>query len=140
MKMRFLALGALILSSVLVLAGCGSTTAASNTGVQNVTITTTEFKIESSLTTFTVGTKYHFVVTNKGQVQHEVMAGPIAKAKASEEERDAASLFEIADIDAGETKTADYTFTTVAPPGTLEFSCHEPGHYESGMRLDITVK
>jgi uncharacterized cupredoxin-like copper-binding protein len=138
--MRFLALGALIFSSVLVLAGCGSTTTASNTAVQNVTLTLTEFKIESSLTTFTVGTKYHFIAINKGQAQHEVMAGPIAKANASEEERDAANLFEISDVDAGETKTADYTFTTVAPAGTLEFSCHEPGHYESGMRLDFTVK
>lgn len=142
MKTRFF--GATLLLGLLVfsLAGCGAKAAANpiSKGPTTVTITVTEFKITSSLTTFTVGTPYHFVVTNNGQVQHEVMSMPVAKGTASETERDASKLFEVADIDPGTTKSADYTFTVAAPAGTLEFACHVPGHYESNMRLPIVVK
>ena len=31
-------------------------------------------------------------------------------------------------------------FTKAAPPGTLEFACHEEGHYEQGMHLPISVR
>jgi hypothetical protein len=40
-------------------------------------VTLSEYKITSSVTTFSPGTSYHFVVTNKGQVAHEFMIMPM---------------------------------------------------------------
>ena len=115
-----LLLGLLVFS----FAGCGAkatagatTSGATTSGATTVTITVTEFKIVSSLTSFTMGTAYHFVVTNNGQAQHELMTMPVAKGTASETARDASKLFEVADINPGQTKSADYTFTSAAPRG-----------------------
>jgi uncharacterized cupredoxin-like copper-binding protein len=139
--------GATLLLGLLVLAitGCGAKTAAASkanqaNGPTTVTISLTEFKITSSLTTFKVGTPYHFVVTNAGQAQHELMVMPAAKGTASEDERDAAELFEISELDPGQSGAKDFTFTAAAPAGVLEMACHVPGHYESNMRLAIVVQ
>jgi uncharacterized cupredoxin-like copper-binding protein len=137
--------GATILLGLLVLAitGCGTKTAAASSkssGPTTVTITLTEFKITSSLSTFRVGTSYHFVATNAGTTTHELMVMPTAKGTASEDERDAAELFEISELDPGQTGAKDFTFTTAAPAGVLEMACHISGHYESNMRLAIVVQ
>jgi uncharacterized cupredoxin-like copper-binding protein len=128
------------------LAACGATTTASSgsttptaSGLTTVPVTLAEFKIESSLTTFKVGVPYHFVVTNNGTTTHEFMAGPVSVENASEDERDAAKLFEVSELEAGHTGTADYTFTKPYPAGELEFSCHVGGHFEEGMKLPFTV-
>jgi len=153
MKPRFL-FASLLSLLFLALAACGATSTSSSgnttptasesttptaAGPTTVQVTLSEFAIQTSLTTFKVGVPYHFVVTNSGQVTHEFMAGPIAVAHASEDARDAAKLFEVSELEPGQSGTADYTFTQPYPAGTLEFSCHVPGHYESGMRLDFTV-
>lgn len=125
----------LALTLVVPLTSCGT----AGGSATEVKVTLGDFSIQSSVTTFTKGTAYHFVVTNTGQVLHELMAVPTSTAHGTEEEIDRARLFEVEDIDAGQTKTLDYTFNDAAPAGTLEFACHQPGHYEKGMRLDISV-
>jgi uncharacterized cupredoxin-like copper-binding protein len=142
MKTRILGTTLLLGLLVLAITGCGAKAAASSKaiGPTTVNISLTEFKVTSSLRTFTVGTPYHFVVTNAGQAQHELMVMPAAKGTASEDERDASELFEISELDPGQTGTKDFTFTTAAPAGVLEMACHVPGHYESNMRLPIVVK
>ncbi|HEU5347316.1 MAG TPA: hypothetical protein VFU63_01765 [Ktedonobacterales bacterium] len=147
MKPRSL-LASLILVSMLsiALAACGETAAAppasttsTASGPTAVQVTLSDFKIQPSLTTFKAGVVYHFVVTNNGPSTHEFMAGPISAANASESERDEVKLFEIEEMEPGQTATQDYTFTQPYSAGTLEFSCHVAGHYEQGMRLDFTV-
>ena len=112
-----------------------------------VKITLTDFGIESSRTSFEAGVPYHFVVTNEGQVEHEIMLmTPLTEDQMSMnmdmEEMDAMALahIEAEDLQPGATAEMDYTFTEPAPAGTLEFSCHIAGHYEAGMKLPITVK
>lgn len=39
-------------------------------------------------------------------------------------------------IEPGETAELTWTFTD---PGTVLMGCHEPGHYDAGMRGTITV-
>src|SRR6266480_1719192 len=51
------------------LAACGGTTGSTN----QLNVTLSEFKIQSSQTNFTPGTTYHFVVTNNGHTNHEFM-------------------------------------------------------------------
>ena len=72
-----------------------------------------------------------FVVTTMGPYVHEFKVGPAAEVAA---DSDAAP--EIADIGMMQTKSLTYTFSD---PGPFAFACHEPGHYEAGMRGVITV-
>jgi ABC-type oligopeptide transport system substrate-binding subunit len=70
-KYRFV-LGFVLVTFVLILAACGSSTTSSSSqqgqttpsGSQTVQITLSDTKVDSSLTTFTAGMPYHFVVTN----------------------------------------------------------------------------
>jgi uncharacterized cupredoxin-like copper-binding protein len=86
----------------------------------DVTVTLSEFKVESSLTTFHAGVPYHFTITNNGKIQHEINL----------------AFVNTATVPVGGTKTLDLTFTD---QGSQEFACHLGGHYEAGMKLPITV-
>ena len=134
-------IGVLILA-VLFLTACGA-----QGNSNNVTIALTEFGIESSQTYFEVGVPYHFIVTNNGAVEHEIMLmAPLTEDQMkmnmdmAEMDKMALAHVEASDLQPGSTAEFDYTFTEPAPAGSLEFACHIPGHYEAGMELPITVK
>ncbi len=132
---------ALLLASLLILSTALAACAPSGGGATSVKVTLTDFKIESSLTTFSVGVPYHFTIVNNGSVPHEVVIMPPADP-ASAQAALAKALLNVGenDLPAGGTKTVDYTFTTAAPEGTLEMACHIAGHYEAGMHVPIVVK
>jgi uncharacterized cupredoxin-like copper-binding protein len=147
----------LLLVAVLGLSACSGTSVASSPSsgaastpaskavsgnAVDVTITLTEFKIESSMTDFKVGVPYHFIITNKGNYPHEFRIMPPASGSITPDQAQATTLAMVgkSDLPAGATATLDYTFTQPAPAGTLEFSCHLPGHYDKGMLLAITVE
>lgn len=132
----------LSVTGLLLLTACGGQAASAPVDVQ---ITLTEFGIESSLTEFKTGVPYHFVVTNAGTVEHEIMImPPLAEDEMAMDmgELDAMALamIEASELPTGATASFDYTFTEAASAGVLEFACHTPGHYEAGMKLPITVK
>ena len=139
MKRRFIIGGLLAILATLALAGCGS----SNKPTE-VTVSLTDYGIDSSVTTFKVGQPYHFVVTNNGAVEHELMVvQPIDPSSGMDmEAMDAMAIghIEAADLQSGDTATLDLTFDQAYPAGTLEFSCHLEGHYEQGMHEDIVVE
>jgi uncharacterized cupredoxin-like copper-binding protein len=87
----------------------------------DVTISLSNFKIESSITAFQLGVPYHLIITNNGTVTHEAN---IANVNATGE------------VVVGATKTLDVTFSQ---PGQQEFACHITGHYEAGMKLPVTI-
>ena len=127
---------------ILMLTACGS-----QGNSNEVKITLTEFGIESSQTSFEVGVPYHFVVTNNGAVEHEMMVMPPLTEdqmgmgmSMNQMDEMALAMVEASELQPGKTASFDYTFTESAPSGTIEFACHTPGHYESGMKLPITVK
>jgi len=126
----------------LIISACGPST--NPDGSVNVDVTLTDFGIDSSLISFEVGVPYHFIITNEGEDEHElmIMEPMMAGIEMSMEEMDemALAVVEEDDLPPGATYTLDYTFTEPAPAGSLEFSCHIPGHYEAGMLLSITVK
>lgn len=107
-----------------------------------VTVTAKDFSFQASQTTFQVGVPYHFVVTNKGTVQHEFMIIKPEPAGTDSTKLDAEAIVHIEedDLNPGDTHSIDYTFTKPYPAGTLEIACHMPGHYENGMHLAIVVK
>jgi uncharacterized cupredoxin-like copper-binding protein len=135
-----------MLSLGVLLTACGGSTAnpttnpsATSPAPMTVTVTLTDFKIASDQTQFKVGVPYHFVVVNKGATEHELMIAPPMTAGMTLEQIDDAQLFEAPDIEVGQTKTVDYLFKVSALNGTWEFACHEPGHYEAGMKLPVTI-
>jgi uncharacterized cupredoxin-like copper-binding protein len=72
-----------------------------------------------------------FVVTTAGPIVHEFMVGP-ADAVAA----DQAGTPEVADVGMMQTKSVTVTFDGSGP---YAFACHQPGHYEAGMRGTITI-
>src|SRR5258708_30864694 len=131
MKARFFSVSCLLFLLV-VLAGCGGTsshtrmntggsplpsgtrgTTTGSTMMTTVQVTETEFQIDASVTGFTPGTAFHFVVTNKGKTAHEFMIMPKSEGAMhgmSMGEIDRMALARIATIAPGETKAVNYTF------------------------------
>ncbi len=72
-----------------------------------------------------------FEVTTMGPSVHEFMVGP-ADAVAADIE----GTSEVADIGMSQTKSLTYTFDGSGP---YAFACHAPGHYEAGMKGEITI-
>ncbi len=135
-----------LFSLAALLLACGGPTAnptanpsATRPAPMTVTVTLTDFKIASDQMQFKVGVPYHFVVVNKGAVEHEVMIAPPMTPGMTLEQIDDAQLFEASDLEVGQTKTVDYIFKASALNGKWEFACHEPGHYEAGMKLPVTI-
>lgn len=131
---------ALFLLASFGLAACGGSSAANQQPV-DVTVSLTEFNIDSSITEFKVGVPYHFVVTNNGTVAHEFYIMPPKSGELTPEQVTQLALTGIGQdqLAPGATATLDYTFTQAYPAGSLEFACHLPGHYEAGMHTSITV-
>ena len=138
---KFRKIFAVLFAAALLLTACGGQQKAIE-----VTITVKEFGIESSITEFQVGVPYHFVVTNAGMVNHEIMIMPPLTADQMSMGMDMGTMDQMAlamisadDLTPGATKSFDLTFRDAASTGTLEFACHIPGHYEANMKLPIIV-
>lgn len=135
--------GTILVLLVLQLAACGATRGGSTTsGPQQVQVRETDYKIASSVTTFTTGTAYHFVITNAGRTAHEFMIMPSdmgSMSGMSMGEMDKMALAKVENITPGQTRTLDYTFPANSAGSHPQFACYYPGHYEAGMKLDVTV-
>jgi len=137
-SLRRVSIATVLIVAGFLLAACGG-------GPKTVNITLTDYAIESSQTSFEVGVPYHFVVTNKGATNHELMIMPPTTEEQmamnmdmEEMDKMALAMIEGDEFEPGKTMTLDFTFTDSV--GALEFACHTPGHYEKGMKLPITVK
>ncbi len=122
-------------------------TACSGQQATEVRVTVKEFGIESSITEFQTGVPYHFVVTNSGAVNHEIMImAPLTKDQMGmgmdmgTMDQMALAMIPAEDLPPSTTKSFDLTFSEPAAEGTFEFACHTPGHYEANMKLPIVVK
>ena len=141
MKYRYM-LGIFAVLSILivVLTSCGNSNAVP-LGSQELQVRLSEYKITSSVTTFSPGTTYHFVVTNTGHLAHEFMIMPKGTNMRgmSMDEMHRIALHMIDNVAPGETMTFDYTFPSSMMGQNLELACNLPGHYEAGMRLSIMI-
>lgn len=150
MNMRCAKTVGLLLALGLLVAACGSDDGDSADGgeadseeVRSIEVTADEFLFDTSVTTFETGVPYRFVVENVGEVNHEFMImEPVSDSTMSMEELDelAVTMIEADELTPGNTRSVEVTFEQAYPEGTLEFACHQPGHYEGGMRLPIEVE
>jgi uncharacterized cupredoxin-like copper-binding protein len=97
---------------------------------------------EPSTITVSAGETITFEVTNTGQAVHEFTIGDAAM---QEEHADAMAhipegmghdLPNSINLQPGETKELTWRF---GDAGEVEYACHVPGHYEAGMRGQLTV-
>jgi uncharacterized cupredoxin-like copper-binding protein len=139
----------IIISAFLVtFSACGNAAPTSSANAQNVQVTLTDFAIQSSRTTFSIGTPYHFLITNNGHTTHEFMIMPPQSKEMSMGNMHDVALLHVDSIAIGEEKTLDFTFShenvmkndTSMNMNNFEFACHLPGHYEQGMKLPITIE
>jgi len=84
------------------------------------------------------GTRVRFVVANGDPVHHELIVGPPAvhERHAEGSEAEHPSIPGEVSVDLNGTAVTTYTFDE---PGTVEFACHLPGHYEHGMHGTVEV-
>jgi uncharacterized cupredoxin-like copper-binding protein len=80
------------------------------------------------------GETIRFVLTNSGTVVHEFAVGDAAKVDA--DVIDGVAVKEADELDAGRTHALDFTFDGAGPFG---YACHEPGHFEAGMKGSIVL-
>jgi len=90
------------------------------------------------------GETIKFVVKNVGQIRHEFAIGDRASQRAHalmmkkvpnmKHEDDPTTVV----VQPGQTKTVVWKFDK-KPASPLEIACHEPGHYEAGMKLAIVL-
>jgi uncharacterized cupredoxin-like copper-binding protein len=128
---------------ILLLAACGG--GAATSGPKPVQITENEFSIVSSISTFTAGTPYHFVVKNVGKATHEFMIMPkdegpmMTGINMPMDHMDSIALTRTNNIEPGGTETIDYTFPDSTKGTHPQLVCYLPGHYEAGMKLGVAV-
>lgn len=82
-----------------------------------------------------------FVLKNQGQLKHEMVLGRISELK-----KHAALMIKYPDmqhsdpnqasVEPGQTAELVWRFTQ---PGTIDFACLQPGHYDAGMRGQVRV-
>lgn len=87
------------------------------------------------------GETIRFVVRNNGQLRHEMVLGRIADLKAHAElmKRFPNMVHDepnMVTVEPGASAELRWKFSRA---GTVDFACLVPGHYESGMRGELTV-
>ncbi len=133
-KLRRPALGMIaVLAVALLIAACGSGNGQASSNPVQISIALSEFKIESSQTTFATGTPYQFVIKNEGTIPHDWAIMP----RGQTDESQALVQVDAAELPPGASVTREFTFNEA---GDFEFACHVPGHYEAGMMLSIKVE
>lgn len=124
------------LTLCLVLAACGTSQVEPDREL--FVVMRDDFTYEPSEIEVAAGEIISFQVANKGEVRHEFLIGTAEQHEDHEKQMEEGnehgaheSELEGVSVDPGQEKT----FTFVVPKqGTLLFGCHEPGHYESGMK------
>lgn len=136
----------------LLAAACGGdvedTSSAGSGSTRTVEIDMVDIAFEPDRLEVGAGETVRFVFTNRGEVAHDAFIGN-ADAQVDHE----AEMREAADGDAhggghtddeadavtvepGESEELTYTFDDAGP---VEIGCHQPGHYEAGMKIAVEV-
>ena len=100
----------------------------------DIAVTLTDMKIDLSQTTFKAGVAYTFTASNQGAAVHEAViehSGDVDKPLPN-----GSGVAEIENVDPGTTKSMTFTFPA---PGKYQIACHQPGHFEAGMVIQVDV-
>ena len=100
------------------------------------------FRFKPSRIEVAPGATIRFVVTNRGQLVHEFVIGNLAEQRAHEQAMERHPDMKMQDpngvtVEPGQTQSLVWHFPD--QPMTLEYACHEPGHFAAGMMGIIEV-
>ncbi|MGQ0678317.1 MAG: cupredoxin domain-containing protein [Actinomycetota bacterium] len=87
----------------------------------------------------TKGETVRFVFRNAGSLAHDAVIGDEQAQQEHAETAEgghAGHGGDALDLDPGQSGELIYTFKEA---GELKIGCHEPGHYEAGMKVDLTA-
>lgn len=142
---RFLSMVAAA-AAIVVLAGCGADDDTASTPGSDSSARTVEVEMrdnEYSPTTVDVdaGETVRFVFTNTGKVTHEAYVGdPAAQAEHADEMESMGGMDhgddDVLVLEPGQVGDLTHTFDE---SGSVQIGCHQPGHFEAGMVLDVAV-
>jgi uncharacterized cupredoxin-like copper-binding protein len=135
------------LAVLLLVASCGSDddSASSPSGDSSARTVEIEMRdIEFSPTTVDVeeGETIRFLFRNTGEVAHEAYIGDAAAPEEHADEMESMGGMdhggdaEVLTVEPGDSGELLYTFDEAGP---VQIGCHEPGHYEAGMVIDVEV-
>jgi uncharacterized cupredoxin-like copper-binding protein len=136
--------------AALLLAACGDTGSNASDGddaTRTVEIDMVDIAFEPDTLDVKRGETVRFVFTNTGKAVHDAFVGDrVAQADHEPEMRDEegdehGGGHEDGDedaitVDPGDSGELTYTFDDA---GTIEIGCHQEGHYESGMKVEVEV-
>jgi uncharacterized cupredoxin-like copper-binding protein len=132
-------------------AACGGDdrtgSATSSEDVRTVEVDMVDIAFEPNALEVRRGETVRFVFTNTGEIAHDAVLGDAeaqadheAEMRQAEEEGHGGGHGEGAEdaitVEPGATGELTHTFDEA---GSLEIGCHQPGHYDAGMRIDITI-
>ena len=129
-----------VVVAVLVTAGCGSdappTRVAAKSGdTVKVVMTDNAFSIDEL--DVRVGSVITFVFDNQGAVGHEAVIGNRA-AQDMHMSNGHAGMDPDSSVEVGRAQRRSLTYT-FADTGVMIVGCHQPGHYEAGMKFVVRV-
>lgn len=115
--------------------------AASPGAAREIAVRTTDaLRFEPASFEVKAGEAIRFVVTNAGKVRHEFFVGSEADQRDHEAEMRSMGMAHDEpngiSVEPGQTKALEITFGVA---GNLLAGCHEPGHYDGGMKATIAV-
>jgi uncharacterized cupredoxin-like copper-binding protein len=138
-------------AALLLVAACGdddaSTGAPGGDATRTIEIQMVDIAFEPETIDVEAGETVRFVFTNDGEVAHDAYIGDTAAQDDHEAEMRDADGDEhggghgdddpdALTVEPGDTGELIHTFTD---PGTIEIGCHQPGHYDAGMKIDVEV-
>lgn len=150
---------ALVVASATALTACGGSDAADDAAgdasgePRTIEVSMTDMAFTPADLDVAVGETIRFVFRNDGAVRHEAVFGDQSEQEAHHAEMaemggthdgmdmesmphdDMTELHSII-VEPGETAEITHTFDT---PGPMMIGCHEPGHWEAGMKMIIDV-
>jgi len=139
--MKRLAIGVATLA--VLLSGCGTDEATSSGeggSGRTVKVRMIDNEFNPGSLKLTKGETVRLVFTNTGSVRHEAIVGDEKAQDHHESEMgmkgDMHDESSAVSVEPGKTKALTYKATEAGP--TL-IGCHEPGHYDAGMKVKVTV-
>ncbi len=124
---------------ILVAALLASSCASSDPADRTIAITMRDNAFSPRTITVDRGETIGFRFTNRGKVAHDAFVGDARAQRMHEGEMDEHGGHggEGTTVEPGGSATLTHRFTEA---GTIEIGCHQPGHYEDGMKLHVTVE
>lgn len=143
MPARPLAAAIAVAGALLLGAACTrTTTSVTQHGATPVDIEMVDTAYNPTTLSVPHGRNITFRFTNHGKIPHDAFIGDrAAQAEHEQEMRSGGAHHGHGDepavtVDPGKTATLSHTFDRA---GTTEIGCHQPGHYDAGMKITVTV-